>query len=242
MTPRCRRAFTLVELLVVIGIIAVLISILLPTIAKAREAANRAACLSNLRQIYTAFHLYALNNGYQVPIGYRTASEQYNSMVFSTTGGDYWVLFGVLFAGGYLPNPQVLYCPSESNDKFMYNTPDNPWPQQPTANIQAGYALRPDIQIPDDLTNIPVTTPPFAMPKLNNFYNEAILADLTSSYTRIVTRHRDGINVLYGNGSARWVPLKAFMQPVAQWPDPTLPPTPAFNATQTAIWSDLDGQ
>src|SRR5688572_19665063 len=45
------RAFTLVELLVVIAIIAVLISILLPALSKAKEAANRAACASNLKQL-----------------------------------------------------------------------------------------------------------------------------------------------------------------------------------------------
>src|SRR5215218_5051382 len=62
-------AFTLVELLVVIGIIAVLIGILLPVVAKAREQARRSACLSNLRQLGQAFNLYANEFRDQIPLG-----------------------------------------------------------------------------------------------------------------------------------------------------------------------------
>ena len=54
-----RRAFSLVELLVVLGVIAVLIGILLPVLASARRSANRAACLANLKQIDAGLQMYA---------------------------------------------------------------------------------------------------------------------------------------------------------------------------------------
>jgi prepilin-type N-terminal cleavage/methylation domain-containing protein len=64
------NAFTLVELLVVIGIIALLISILLPALNKARDSANTVACLSNIRQLGAAATNYAAEHkGYIIPVG-----------------------------------------------------------------------------------------------------------------------------------------------------------------------------
>src|SRR5688572_684054 len=62
-----RRAFGIVELMVAIAIIAILLGLLLPSVARARETANRAKCLSNLRQLGLAFTMYLNENKGRFP-------------------------------------------------------------------------------------------------------------------------------------------------------------------------------
>jgi prepilin-type N-terminal cleavage/methylation domain-containing protein/prepilin-type processing-associated H-X9-DG protein len=131
--PIARRrgvhGFTLVELLVVIGIIAVLISILLPALNRARESGYRVQCLSNLRQLGVAFLMYANENKGKLPP--RTASRTVGALP-----GD-WIFWQKLPAPGrnldesavvrYLGTPvaeAVLRCPSDDYTSRALNGND----------------------------------------------------------------------------------------------------------------------
>src|SRR6185369_6112677 len=67
MRPPCRQGFSLIELLTVIAVLALLSAILFPVFAQAREAARRTNCLSNLRQLVTAHHLYTQDHDETLP-------------------------------------------------------------------------------------------------------------------------------------------------------------------------------
>jgi len=207
-----RRAFTLVELLVVIGIIAILIGVLLPTLARARESAGRTQCLSNMRQLHIMLVMYANENHDQIPLGYWSSYKQQNFMCWRQ-GKSKPIVFGLLYAARMLKAPQAFYCPASTDPMIQYDVPGNAWPPDkvlpaPT-NIRLGYGSRPLLSWEGTEPWPGTPTNRLPVPRLTKMKNTAILADIASDPLRLLERHKKGVNVLYGHGGAKWIDLKA---------------------------------
>ena len=241
-SKRERAAFTLVELLIVIAIMGVLLGLLMPAMGRAREMARRASCLSNLRQVHQSFLLFAEENDGRVPLGYRGLGgkprKQFNSMIYSGTARKF-CLFGALYQTGHMKQPEVFFCPSNEDPQSNFNTDVNPWPPtvDSTVNRWAGYGCRPDKLLPDEVQKVE----PHKMPHFADFRAKAIFSDLTATVARVERRHRDGVNVLYGDGSASWVPRADFNQPLSKCLALATDDNAAeINSAQDEIWAAFD--
>ena len=143
-----RHAFTLVELLVVIGIIAILISLLLPALNKARAAGNDIVCKSNLRQIAQVIYLYTQNNRGVYPVCASDGTLTTGLGAHATWSNAFLQpYFGSIqeAANGVYHDSPVMRCPSDDrgdqnptangnwgNSSYMMCDSQGPYGSQPT--------------------------------------------------------------------------------------------------------------
>jgi prepilin-type N-terminal cleavage/methylation domain-containing protein/prepilin-type processing-associated H-X9-DG protein len=113
-----RRAFTLVELLVVIGIIAVLIGILLPALGRARKASRTVVCLSNLRQMGNAWTMYLTTSKGRLPES--VWHQQPNGISGAAWDEFIWHGFWFGILGDFRVNSGQMLCP-EAQDPISFN-------------------------------------------------------------------------------------------------------------------------
>lgn len=235
-----RSAFTLVELLVVVAIIAILVAILLPSLQGAREQAKRVCCLSQMRQCGLEMSMYALNNRDQVPLRFGWSDKTYSNAAWrvnsatdvasaNTPSGAYGYMadLGLIYLEKLIPTGKEWFCKSELSPSLQYNVrdwigsgnnPRNAWPPgrwgesgcAPTGggwtneSTSMSYCARPAQSSPINI-NMASTK----MPLLANYNRFAILAEPTANYWTsnvLNNRHRDGVNVIYGDVSGKWVP------------------------------------
>jgi prepilin-type N-terminal cleavage/methylation domain-containing protein/prepilin-type processing-associated H-X9-DG protein len=204
---RRRRAFTLVELLVVIGIIAILISILIPTLGKAQAAAKALQCGSNLRQVGIGLTRY-FNDFKHLPVRNPLQYEGANPHVFRLWDAEDWYHLAETMEK-YGGSKKIYYCPANSLGRNVENWwPYNDFgtPSTIASNYQFPFLLEDNwwmIPKPDyrRLTSDRVLASDYLGVTLDF---EGALHIVAWNHEKLQDGSPRGMNMLFGDGHVEW--------------------------------------
>jgi prepilin-type N-terminal cleavage/methylation domain-containing protein/prepilin-type processing-associated H-X9-DG protein len=224
-----RQGFTLIELLVVIAIIAILAAILFPVFAQAREKARQSSCLSNVRQIGTAYSMYLQDWDERFPphVTERTADAGTPDTPEARAPFSYKTKLQP-----YVKNEQVFKCPSgpawpaPAAGKWFTTDYGNNHNEAnlATAAQQAFYKANPDFGFNETTPLASIANPArfiilgdagraSGTPSRGGMYPQPFVFDDASQpddkqQARPLPRHSNGTNFAYADGHAKWSKLE----------------------------------
>ncbi len=207
------KKFTLLELLIVIAIIGVLASLLLPSLAKAREKAKIAVEVSNRAQLMKATIIYADNNSSWLPDRYNTFQELHAMSVQGKNDNNVRLLEAYCGSKEYNTREAMFFCDSTLNEKRNQQTTGNPDYSYDNGTVQ--YNNPPSsgtLFISDfDIRNLSIGEPG------NAVWNCMSLRTNSSKYfghdTPIITAgFQKGASTSFFDGSARWMDKSTLKQ------------------------------
>lgn len=204
---RGRRGFTVVELIVCIGVVALLCGILLPSLRATREAAQRLACASNMRQIGVAIGTYAQAYDNRVPPSNFVLGETPRGQELMAaripggwSGTSGWDGLGLLVSGGFLRDCGCLYCASHHGEHGFERYANRYAERVLTSGaIYTNYHYSGHVQYQrssdDPLRDVPVS--------LDGGRSMLLLTD--GLRTRADFNHGTGLNRMFADLSVEWM-------------------------------------